>query len=190
MKTKISPDVEKTVIRYEKNHGKGYAVKTGMKITRGKYAMFADSGLCTDYRFTLDGLRLLSSGVCDLAYASRRLRQSVIKKPQHWTRRMTSQLFRGFVMWFMNVPRHLSDTQCGFKLYRGEVGRELYAECLTEGFTFDVEIILRAQKKGYRIAEFPIEWRSDHDTRVRPLKMFRRIFPELMTIRKELSRIN
>src|SRR3989338_6952988 len=39
------------ILRHQANHGKGYAVKTGMKLARGKYVMFADSGCCTDCRF-------------------------------------------------------------------------------------------------------------------------------------------
>ncbi len=64
----------------------------------------------------------------------------------------------------LRVPRELTDTQCGFKVYRGDVARELYGQCVTDGFLFDIEIILRAIEKGYRIGEFPVEWACDRDS--------------------------
>ena len=89
----------------------------------------------------------------------------------------------------MQIPGRFTDTQCGFKLYKGDIGRRLYDECTTDGFTFDVEIILKALKKGYRIAEFPIEWQSDRDTRVKFFQMSGRLFPELLRIKKEIAKI-
>jgi len=185
----VPQGIELHILRHQTNHGKGYAVKTGMALTKGRYVMFADSGCCTDYRFALQGLELLSKDACDLAYGSRKMTQSVIKKPQHWTRRLASKAFRQFILAFMQIPGRFTDTQCGFKLYKGDIGRELYRECITDGFTFDVEIILRALKKGYRIIEFPIEWHSDRDTRVRFFEMTGRLFPELLRIKREIAKI-
>ena len=87
----------------------------------------------------------------------------------------------------MNIPSYLTDTQCGFKIYKGDIGRELYAECVCDGCMFDVEIILRALKKRQIIAEFPIEWRNDRDTRVRAMQTSGKVFSELMTIKKVLA---
>jgi hypothetical protein len=90
----------------------------------------------------------------------------------------------------MHVPRHLTDTQCGFKLYRGEVARELYAQCVCDGFLFDVEVVLRAAHAGYRIAEFPVEWHSDPDSRLHPTRRIPRLLGQLWTIRRAVRRLN
>jgi hypothetical protein len=63
----------------------------------------------------------------------------------------------------------------------------LYASCITDGFLFDVEIILRAREKGYRILEFPIEWTSDPDSRLSVTATFLNMFSELRGIRKALT---
>lgn len=84
----------------------------------------------------------------------------------------------------MGIGHEYTDTQCGFKLYKGDVARELYAECMTEGFLFDVEIILRAQRAGYRIKEFPIEWTCDLDSRLHPVRNSVELFREMMIIRR------
>jgi hypothetical protein len=73
------------------------------------------------------------------------------------------------------------------KIYPKAIAHELYAACITDGFLFDIEIILRAREKGYRILEFPIDWTSDPDSRLSVRGIFPRIFSELRTIRKALK---
>lgn len=183
----MTPGAKLQVIRYEQNKGKGFAVRTGIAAAQGDYVMFADSGLCVPYQNALRGLSLLKSGVCEIAHGSRRLSASTIIKPQAWQRRVSAKLFRGLALYWMKIPRQLTDTQCGFKIYRGDVARELYSECRTEGFMFDIEIILRAQCKGYRIREFSIEWTCDRDSRLSLTRSPQWIFSELKTIKRLLK---
>lgn len=184
----VLPDeVPLTVIRHERNHGKGCAVRTGMLRTRGRYAMFADSGLCVPFDDGLRGLELLKAGVCELAHGSRLLPGSCVTRRQPLYRRTIGRAFRALAPLLTGTPRTLTDTQCGFKLYRGEVARELFARCTTDGFLFDVEVILRAVRAGLRIQEFPIHWRSDPDTRLRPLRAAPRMLRELIALRRALA---
>ena len=85
----------------------------------------------------------------------------------------------------MGIPRHISDTQCGFKIYRGDQARRLYREMSTDGFMFDIEVIRRAEKAGMRIAEFPVRWTSDRDTRYRAIRGTLANLRELVRIRLE-----
>lgn len=175
------------VIRNAAHRGKGFAVRTGILRARGDYVMFADSGLTVPYDNALRGLRLLQKGSCELAHASRRLTESVIRRPQPWPRRFFSLIFRWFVILFLKIPARLTDTQCGFKIYRGDVARELCAQCRTEGFMFDVEIILRALRRGYRIEEFPVEWSCDPDSRLSVARSPWRILRELLALKRSLA---
>lgn len=176
------------VIRYQPNRGKGYAVRTGMGETSGESAMFADSGLCVPYLQALRGLELLRSGRCDIAHGSRRLPETHIRKPQKLYRRACSWAFRRFVSVFMGIPRHLTDTQCGFKMYRGDVARELYGACKTDGFMFDIEVVLRTKQRGYTIAEFPVDWTNDRDSRLHPVRVAWRVFHDLLAIKRMLAK--
>jgi len=162
----VPPAVRLNVIRYEQHRGKGYGVRTGMKASTGAYAMFADCGLCIPYGNALQGLDLIQSGRCDIAHGSRRHIESDILQDQPLHRRVLSRTFKFMVRTILGVPRELTDTQCGFKIYKGDVARELYGACITDGFMFDIEIILRADRKGYRIGEFPVEWACDPDSRL------------------------
>jgi len=184
---KVPPGMRLSVIRYQQHRGKGYAVRRGIEQTSGEYVMFADSGCCVPYGNVLQGLEMLKDGTCDIAHGSRKLIESDIKCDQPWRRRISSRLFRWFINKLLQIPTGITDTQCGFKVYKGKVARQLYSQCISDGFMFDVEVILRAQKQGYKIREFPIEWVCDLDSR---LRLFRTPWPviwELRAIKRALS---
>ncbi len=183
----VPPGVVCRVIRHERNHGKGCGVRTGMLESRGEYAMFADSGLCVPFGNALRGLALLRGGRCQIAHGSRRLPGSVVLRPRGLRRRALSGLFSRTIPLLAGTPVHLTDTQCGFKLYRGDVARGLYAQCRCDGFMFDVEVILRAARAGLRMEEFPVEWHSDPDTRLRAVRAIPKSLGELLAIRRMLG---
>jgi dolichyl-phosphate beta-glucosyltransferase len=182
-----SDKVNVKVIRSENHRGKGNAIRSGIKQSTGEYVMFADSGNCVPFENILRGLNLLTTGQCDIAHGSRNLAEANIRRDHNIYRHVCSEFFHWFAVKIMKVPAELTDTQCGFKIYRGEVARRLYGQCVTDGFMFDIEIILRAIKQGLRIREFPIDWTCDQDSRLSPAKNIRHIFRELSNIRKSLK---
>jgi dolichyl-phosphate beta-glucosyltransferase len=185
--TAVPNNVQLNVIRYQKHKGKGYAVRTGINQSSGEYVMFADSGSCVPYEDTLRGLQLLKNDTCDIAHGSRKMRGCHIEKTQSLYRRICSAIFHWFVIHDMKIPAEFTDTQCGFKMYKGHVARHLYGEAITDGFTFDIEIIMRAQIEGYRIREFPIDWTCDRDSRLSPTRSSWRVLSELLRIRRVLK---
>jgi len=187
--TPVPDGVVRRVIRYEHNVGKGHAVKTGMADTVGEYAMFADSGLPVQYDYAWHGLQLLRSGMCEIAHASRWAGGSRILRRQNLYRRTVSRMVRFVLPWFAGFPPGITDSQCGFKLYRGDVARELYQHCQTIGFMFDAEIILRARRGGYRICEFPVEWSWDPDSRLHPAREPLHVLKDLFLIRRRVRRV-
>lgn len=182
-----SPGIPLRVIRYNHHRGKGYAVRIGVGKARGKYIMYADSGSCTPYENILLGMAMIKRGVCDIAHGSRKLLESEIFKSHVWYRRILSYIFRRIMIFWMGIPFELTDTQCGFKVYRGDIAKTLYGQCITDGFIFEIEIILRALKRGYHMREFPIEWTADRDSRLSVIRSPRRIIPELITIKRVLK---
>ena len=178
----VPDSVKLDVIETPGHRGKGHAVKTGILRAKGNIVLFVDSGSCVSYDEILSGIDLIRSGRGDIAHGSRHLPESQILNPQNLSRRISSALFRWFVRFYLDVPSHLTDTQCGLKLYRGDVAHKLYKACATEGFMFDVEVIYRAQQAGYQILEFPIHWYSDPDSR---LSLSKAVF----SVIKELRRI-
>jgi hypothetical protein len=184
----VPPRVCRRVLSCAEHRGKGFAVRTGMRETRGRIVMFADTGLCVPFSNALRGLRLIEGGECEVAHGSRKLPASVILRPQPFYRRELSKVFRAAVHTALGIPAWMTDTQCGFKLYRGDVGRELYAESRSDGFVFDVEVLLRALRKGYRVKEFPVEWCCDMDSRLHPARNAAWILKEMIAVRIALAR--
>ncbi len=182
----VAEGVSLKVIGYGEHTGKGRAVKTGIMVAGSDKIMFIDSGNCVPYENIIPGIDLIKNGECDIAHGSRFLAGSIITRPRKAFRRLVSYLFRKFIRLLGRIPGNLTDTQCGLKIYPKEIAHELYAASITEGFLFDIEIILRAREKGYRIMEFPIEWTSDPDSRLSVWHTFPRIFFELRAIRKAL----
>ncbi len=185
--TRVSDGIKLVVIRYEPHRGKGAAVRVGVQASTGDYVMFADSGLCVPYGNALLGIEMIREGQCEVANGSRKMIDSDIQQAQPLHRRICSRVFKWVIYHVLNIPRHLTDTQCGFKVYKGDVARELYDRAVTDGFMFDVEIILRAQDKGYRIAEFPVEWTCDLDSRLSLTRTPWPLIGELDRIRKAMK---
>ena len=178
--------VHRAVLRSGTHRGKGAAIRSGVVSSQGDYVLFADSGLTVPFENALAGLRLLREGSADLAHGSRELPGSVIRRDRDRDRKLISRLFHMLVVHSLRVPGRLTDTQCGFKLYRGDVARRLYGECTTDGFMFGIEIILRALQHGFRIAEFPVEWTCDRDSRLGIRKSARAILRDLRRLRRTL----
>ena len=172
------------VIRLETNRGKGFAVKTGILASKGGVVLFADSGTCVPYQDAVPYIERIRAGELDVALASRRLKETVILKDRPLKRRILSWLFHQAAVWIAGLPRWISDSQCGFKLYNGDLARQLYGELKTTGFIFELEILLRAIKLGSRIEEFPVHWTCDLDTRMRPVSHAAGVWRELLHIRK------
>jgi len=183
--TKVKKPIMLLVIKVPQHVGKGNAIRTGVNCSQGRYVLFADSGNCIPYKYALSAIRMIQEGQCDMGYASRKLPQSTILKPQSLRRQITSWIFRNIVL-FRLVPSELTDTQCGFKVYKGDIARKLYAQSVCDGFLLDVEIIKRAVKNKYRIREFPVEWSCDPDSRLSLFKNLPKLIRELgrlMTMR-------
>lgn len=179
----IPETIQLKVIRYENNHGKGYAVRTGMLNSCGDIVMFADSGLCIPYHVAKRGIKMIENEECEIAIGSRWRKDSAITKKHLKSRQISSKIFPFFIRLLTRIPKELHDTQCGFKIYDGPVARELFSESMLDGFMFDIEIIKRALIKGYNIKEFPVIWTADPDSRMNLAKMPCRVLKELFKIR-------
>ena len=82
----------------------------------------------------------------------------------------------------------LWDTQCGFKLFRAAAAKDIFEECRTDGFSYDVEALRLAVQKGYTVEEIPVAWSHMEESRVRLVSAPWNMFSELWTIYRRLGR--
>lgn len=182
----IDPPISLKILDNRDHKGKGYAVKAGIMESSSDLILFIDSGSCVPYSDLLPGINMIRTGQCDIAHGSRFMKDSKITRKKQWYRRIMSSAFRRFIHLWARIPEHLTDTQCGLKIYKKEAAFKLYQLCITEGFMFDIEIILRAVKAGYKIREFPITWTADLDSRLSPAASFFQMISELGSIKRNI----
>ncbi len=173
------------LIGYERNRGKGYALRTGVLASKGDVVLVSDADLSTPIE-ELDTLLpyLSEHGV---VIGSRALALSRIIVRQPWWRKGMGKTFNRIVK--LLIMDDFQDTQCGFKLFSGTAARDLFRDARIDRFAYDVEILALAKKKGYRIAEVPIKWLNDPDSKVSPVRDSLKMLIDLIRIRFSVGRI-
>src|SRR5713101_6856994 len=151
--------VSAQVIRYERNRGKGYAVRTGLLSAGANLALFSDADLSTPITETPRLVDPIRNNECDLAFGSRALDRSLIGTHQPWRREQGGRVFNLIVRAATGLP--FWDTQCGFKAFRMNVCRPLIEAAQIDRFGFDVELLYLAHLARLRLREIPVRW--DHN---------------------------
>lgn len=155
------------VVSHKKNRGKGAAVRTGMLAAIGNYLLFMDADGATPIQDEVKLRRCLDQGV-DIAIGSRIVASSKVMRRRRWSRRLTGWVFRKSQAFFVDIP--VLDTQCGFKMFRQGVAKELFANCDEDGYLFDIFVLRLAMQRGFLVRELPVSWREVEGSKVR---MFR-----------------
>ncbi len=167
------------------NRGKGAAVRAGMLAANGDLRLFSDADLSTPIE-ELPKLRARIAGRCQVAIASRALPESVIDEHQPGHREMIGRSYNRLLR-VLALPG-LHDTQCGFKLFGADAAVACFEPLRTLRFGFDAEVLLRARRLGWTVAEVPVRWRHREDSRVSPLRNSARTLYELLTLRMNARR--
>ena len=159
----LSPFAHSSVIRLPKNVGKGAAIRAGVAQARGAIVAFMDVDMAVHPSQLPSLLTALEDA--DVAIGSRALPES---KTQYGSplRVVMGRSFTRIVRATTHLPLH--DTQCGFKAYPAPVARLLFHCSTIDRFAFDVEILTIARQLGLRLAEVPVHWCHQPDSRIRP----------------------
>src|SRR5215469_12147999 len=152
------------VLRNPGNRGKGYSVRHGMLEARGDWRLFSDADLSTPIEELEKLYKAVGSGKHQVAIGSRALDRSLIGVHQPGFRETAGKFFNLVMRAATGLP--FADTQCGFKLFRAEAAREIFARQTLERFGFDVEILFIARKLGYSTIEIPVKWNHVEGSKV------------------------
>lgn len=165
----------------DKNSGKGAAIKKGLDIANGDILGFLDADMSAHPKSLSLLFKEIENGA-DLAIGSRALPDSIMPIKQPGYRRFMGGVYRAFTQKLFSVD--IRDFQCGLKVFKREVWENVNMR--TKGFAFDVELIAKAHKKGYRIKEVPITWQDFPDSKVNPIFDSIKMFIELLKIRSRI----
>jgi dolichyl-phosphate beta-glucosyltransferase len=171
------------LVRHPVNLGKGAAVRTGVLASKGDIILFTDADLSTPISDAALLISAIESGA-DVAIGSRALDRRLVEVRQPIYRETMGRIFNLFVQALLLPGLH--DTQCGFKAFAGDIGRDLFRDMVSRGFEFDPEVLYRARRRGLVIREIPVHWRNSADTRVSPLRDSTRMFAALFQIRRRV----
>jgi glycosyltransferase involved in cell wall biosynthesis len=170
----LKPKIKKLKIYgYEKNHGKGYAVKYGMLKAQGDIIGFIDAGMDLDPSEISVALDLMAWNKADSILGSKlhpesKVSYPITRKILSWGYRTITHILFGF---------RVRDTQVGLKLFKRKVARDVFSRILVKSFAFDVEVLAVAYSRGYKkIYESPIKLNFTKASSITSLNFWRVIF--------------
>ena len=154
------------ILGHASNRGKGAAIRTGVLASRGNPVLVTDTDLSTPLSEWIKLAERLPTH--PIAIGSRAIDEDLVRRRQPLYRRILGKsgnlLVRAFAV------HGIADTQCGFKLFRGDVARELFSRARIDGFAYDMEILHLAQRRGIAIAEVPVLWFNSPESKVSLLR--------------------
>jgi len=149
----------------DQRQGRGRALNRAFKASKGEILGYIDVDLATDMRHLEELVNSIRDGN-DFATGSRMLPQSNVRRP----------LKRGFASKGFNfitrtmLGSKLYDHQCGFKAFRRDSLFKIMDTVKDTHWFWDTELFVRAQRAGFKVREFPVEWKHGGATKVNLIK--------------------
>jgi dolichyl-phosphate beta-glucosyltransferase len=153
------------VIGSNGRQGKGRGIRQGVALAQNDIIGFVDADNKTPIAEFDKFEPLLVQGY-DVVIGSRGMQGSRIEQAQPLYRQLGSKGFAVFMHTVVGLD-DIVDTQCGFKFFQRRAALDLFRRQKIDGYMYDVEILYLAEKAGYRIAQVPVHWRDDRDSRLR-----------------------
>lgn len=171
------------------NRGKGYVVRKGMLEVEGELLLFSDADLAAPIEEVEKLLPMMESH--DIAIGSRPLKDSKLERHQPLYREILGRSANLMIQLF--AIKGIHDTQCGFKLFKNSVAKDVFGRCKLNGFSFDFESLMVAHDLEYSIAEVPIRWSHQDGSKVKlwrdvPKSLYDLVKLRLMGKRRRLEK--
>jgi dolichyl-phosphate beta-glucosyltransferase len=170
------------LLRNPGNRGKGYAIRHGMLEAAAEWILYTDADLSTPITEITALHTAAVQQNADVAIGSRALNRALVEVHQPAFREYSGRFFNLVMRTVTGLE--FRDTQCGFKLFRSEAARKIFPLQKQDGFSFDVEDLVIAEKLGLRAIEVPVRWSNVEGTKVR-LTQGLKSFTDLLKIRSD-----
>jgi dolichyl-phosphate beta-glucosyltransferase len=152
------------LLRNGRNRGKGYSIRHVFTESRGTLVLLTDADLSTPIEEIEKLLPAVQEEGNGIAVGSRALDLSLLEVPQGWMRQSMGRSFNLVVRLLTGLS--IRDTQCGFKLLKRDLFIPIFRATRVDRFSYDVEILYLARRRGIRAAEIPVIWRNSPQSRV------------------------
>ena len=156
------------VLRNQGNRGKGFSVRHGVLEARGELILFTDADLSAPIEEADKLLAAMESSQADAVVGSRAMQRELIGVHQSFFREWGGRFFNLLVRIFSGLK--ISDTQCGFKLFRSRTTRRAFELQRVDRFGFDPEILFLVERLGGKVVEVPVRWNHSPATKVHYLR--------------------
>ena len=181
LKKKYKNNKKIKIINLKKNMGKGFALKKGIKIAKKEWILTTDAD-CSVSNFQL--IKWLKKKYITnnkyIYFGSRNHPLSKVKKK--FARGIIGIIFKTLIHIFYKIT--ISDTQCGFKIYKSVIAKKIFKKMITNGYMHDIEICLIARKYNYKITDLPVTWTHISDSKINFFSDFFKILISLIQISK------
>ena len=170
------------VLVNDRNRGKGYSIRRGVLEARAETVLISDADLSTPLTEAgklLDRLRAMGEGI---VIGSRGLKESKVEVRQNILRETMGRVFNLCVRLLTGLPFH--DTQCGFKVFTRSIVAPILRRALVDRFSWDVEILYVAHRRGVKIEEVPVTWRNAPGSKVGILTAPASMLRDVLRIRR------
>ncbi len=164
--------------------GKGTAVQHGMLNAKGEYRFMCDADLSMPVEEIVKFIPPKLENF-DIAIASREAKGAVrYNEPsyRHWGGRGINLMIQTLIL------PGLNDTQCGFKCFRAAVAEDIFRQQTLPGWSFDIELLYIARRRGYRIVEVPIHWYHFSDSKISAFRDALRMIQDIFRIHANARR--
>ena len=182
-KFKNNKKIKVKLVSYNKNMGKGYALKRGVRIAKNDWVLTADAD-CSVSNFQL--IKWIQKKYLNqnnlIYFGSRNHYLSIVKKKK--LRKIVGIIFKFSIRFFFNIK--ISDTQCGFKLYKLNIAKKIFRKVSINDYMHDIEICIIAKKLNIKIKDLPLKWTHVDQSKINFVSDFFKVAFSLMKI----SRIN
>jgi dolichyl-phosphate beta-glucosyltransferase len=156
-------------------------VRAGLQTASGDLILVTDVDMSSPLDETAKLVAVLDDGF-DLVIGSHAVAGAELSARQHPLRELLGKTGNSLLRLLTGLPYR--DTQCGFKLIRADVARRLAEHQRIEGYLYDAELCLIAAQLGFRVAEVPVRWSHDPDSRVRLLRSAPGVALDLLRLRR------
>jgi putative flippase GtrA len=158
----LAAELDRTTVLRLDRKGRGRALRAAWAASDADVLCYMDVDLSTDLRALLPLVSALVSGHSEVAIGSRLAPGSrVVRGPK---REFISRSYNRLLRWALRA--RFSDAQCGFKAITADAARRLLPQVQDQGWFFDTELLVLAQREGMRIHEVAVDWVDDPDSRV------------------------